>query len=87
MEKYEPQEDHLDLSLDPVVLRGLLEAIDADCQDSNMAQNWDFHFGTSSLGNITFGFTLGRYTSKYVDITVYSDCEHTIHYLKSLANS
>ncbi len=85
--KFEPQEDHLNLGLDPVILKGLLEAIEADCKAGNMAQNWDFHPDTSSAGNMTIGFTSDRYITEYVDITVFSDCQNTIDYLTSLAIS
>ena len=84
MEKYEPEEDHLDLGLDPAILKGLLEAIKKDCEEGNMAQNWEFHNGGESVGNLTFSFAVDRYIAEYTDITVYADCKNTVNFLKSL---
>lgn len=85
--KYEPQEGWMNLGVDPVILRGLLEAVEKDCRSGSMAQNWDYHYGANSVGNITIGFTVDRYITEYVEITVYSDSRNTVDYLKSLIKS
>ena len=65
-------------------LLGLLEAMERDCQAGTMAQPWEFHSGLESEGYITICYELDRYTSEYIDITVFADCKNTIAYLKTL---
>ena len=65
--------------------RGLMEAIYSDCQAGNMAQNWDFHYGDESVGNLNICISVNRYMTQYQDITIYGDCENTVNYLKFLA--
>jgi len=71
-------------STDKTVFKGLLSAIEADCQEGNMAQNWEFHPGQETVGGLNIFFITDRYT-EVIDITVFEDCKNTIAYLKSLA--
>ena len=65
-------------------VRGLLEAIKADCEAGNMAQQWDFHRNEESVGNLQI--VTGNYWAlPGRSITVFESCTNTIHYLKSLA--
>lgn len=66
---------------------GLLDAIYADCAAGNMAQNWEFHPDSESEAHVTVGYQYNRYSTEYMDFTVFSDCEHTLNYLKTLAKS
>lgn len=70
-------------SSDKNVFKGLLSAIEADCQEGDAAQNWEFHPGQEFVGNLTIRYITERNT-EIIDITVYSDCKNTIAYLKSL---
>ncbi len=70
-------------STDKTVFKGLLSAIEADCREGNMAQNWEFHPGQETMGGLDIRFITDRYT-EVIDLTVYSDCANTIAYLKSL---
>lgn len=63
--------------------RALIEAVYADCQAENMAQMWEFHPYGESVGNLTIAYRDG-FTVRYMDMTVYPDCENTINFLKSL---
>lgn len=69
------------------IARGLIEAIYWDCQEGNMAQNWEFHQAEESEGSLTIRYYVNRYETEYVDIRIYTCCKNTIDYLKSLANS
>ena len=64
--------------------QGLLEAIYLDCQEGNMAQNWEFHQNEESEGSIALCYEVSRYVAEYLDITVFQSCENTVNYLKSL---
>ena len=67
------------------LIRGLMEAVEADCQAGNMAQVWDFHRKETTVGCLSIGYKAdGRY--QYLDILVYESCENTINYLKSLVS-
>jgi ABC-2 type transport system permease protein len=82
--KYESNEW---VKVDPTVtnaFKSLLSAIEADCQEGTMAQNWEFHPGQESVGNLTIRYITERHT-EIIDITVFADCKNTIAYLKSLA--
>lgn len=63
--------------------RALMEAIYQDCKDGNMAQNWEFHNGDSE-GNLTICIYVDRYSTYYLDMTIYSDCENAVNFLRSL---
>ncbi len=85
--KFEPDDGWLQMPLNTQTLRGLLEAMEKDCKAGNMAQNWEYHQNENSLGSLNFSYRQGRYTVKYVDILLFTSCENTRAYLKSLANS
>lgn len=83
---FESGDDWLYTGLNTQTLQGLLKALEEDCKAGNMAQNWEYHQNEESLGNLNLSYVQGRYTVKYVDITIYSTCENTRAYLKALAN-
>ena len=56
-------------------VEGLMDAIMADCEAGHMAQNHMFHIGENSLYWINF--------SNGLEITVYSDCENTLNWLRA----
>lgn len=56
-------------------LTGLYQAILADCRDGSMAQLWTFHHYDDNLYWI--------YLEDGGEITVFSNCEHTLNWLRS----
>ena len=65
-------------------VRGLLEAIKADCEAGNMAQLWNFHRDEESVGSVQI--VTGNYRMlPGRSITVFESCTNTIAYLKQLA--
>lgn len=73
------------LTINKVMVQELLEAVQKDCEEGNMAQNWDFHGGKDSMGTINIAYFTGNYQTNYADITVYSDCVNTIVCLRKIA--
>ena len=76
-------------SVDPEELKGLLDAILADCTAGKMAQSWNFHNGMTSDYNV--GFELSEEIAKefedayrFRNLSIYSDCTNTIAYLDKL---
>ena len=76
-------------SKDETELKGLLDAILADCAAGKMTQNWMFHNSAKEQYNL--GFELsdniqseddGQY--RFRSLTIYSDCTNTIAYLDNL---
>lgn len=55
-------------------LTGLYMAILADCRNSTMSKNWTFHHSDDNLYWI--------YLENGLDITVYSNCENTLNWLR-----
>jgi len=77
-----------DPTLDADKIPGLMEAIRADCDAGNMAQDWDFH----SMESISYWVLV--YSSKYdnesnrsgfVELRIYESCTNTIAYLEKYA--
>ena len=66
------------------ILRGLLSAIKADCEEGTMGQLWELHNG-ESMGNLTIRYIGDGYRAEYVDITIYHDSKNTLTFLKALA--
>jgi len=66
------------------VVRGLLEAIKADCEAGNMAQQWDFHRDENSMGSLHI-MTTNYWALEGRSVTVFESCTNTVKYLKSLA--
>ena len=73
-------------SADPRIL-GLFEAIEKDCLEGNMAQIWEYHKGYVEVGYLSVSADDTAYTTTYRDITIFEDCEHTVAYLKTLAET
>lgn len=79
--------------LDVQIVRGLFDAIRADCQLGLMAQGWDYHPNHDNVGSVILQFYIPKANETIhnldqvigLDITVFSDCVNTISYLKSLA--
>ena len=76
-------------SKNPEELRGLLDAILADCAAGKMAQAWNFHRGEDSKYGI--GFELKNATLeesfemyRFRSLSIYSDCTNTVAYLDKL---
>lgn len=68
-------------------IRGLAEAIAADCAAGTMAQDWEFHSGVEELGSLTLCIRSQQYITEYTDIRIFADCVNTCDYLKALAAS
>ena len=66
---------------------GLIKAIIADCEESSLAQLWDYHSEGTALGAFSIEYTLPNKSTRYMNITVYSDSVHTVGYLKLLQAS
>lgn len=64
---------------DDVRIQGLLDAIEQDCLEGNMAQLWEYHKDDNPVGYLVFA------THKSADIQIYGNCLNTVAYLKSLA--
>ena len=74
--------------LDVALVRGLLEAIAADCQAQTMVQVWEYHRDQDVAGYISLRYygpdsNLSMLCS--VELTVFDDCENTVAYLQSLS--
>jgi len=76
-------------SMDPEELKGLLDAILADCAAGRMGQSWNLHNGMTSDYNV--GFELSEEIAKefedtyrFRNLSIYSDCTNTIAYLEKL---
>lgn len=65
-------------------MTGLVQAIEKDCQEGNMAQIWDYHRDSANFGSISVMYLDENRETTYMGITVYDDCTHTVAYLKSL---
>ena len=50
-----------------------------------MAQNWDYHEGYEHVGNLSLQYQESANTTRYIDITIFEDCVHTVAYLNTLA--
>lgn len=71
---------------DKEILKGLLDAIKADCEAGKMAQNWLQHKGE---GEYHLSFTLkqeddGDYWRKWCDLYITEQCTNTVAYLKTV---
>ena len=76
---------YYELGENNAVLRSLLSAIKADCEEGTMGQLWELHNG-ESVGSLTIQYIGDGYRARYVDITIYHDSKNTLTYLKALAN-
>ena len=65
------------------VVRGLLEAVKADCDAGNMAQMWDFHRDESYAGNLQI-MSNNYWILPSRSITIYESCVNTVEYLKNI---
>ncbi len=64
---------------------GLIRAMEADCLEGNMAQHWYYHPEIEQVGSISFQYYIpGTRQTRYLDVGIYSDCTHTVEYLRSL---
>ena len=67
-------------------LRGLVEAIMADCAEGNMAQNHGYHADEEQYGWMDFNLHVdddrGDYYS-YYNVMIYPCCRHTVAYLEA----
>ena len=67
-------------------VRGLIQALKADCDAGNMAQQWYFHRFEESVGTLNLEIRLqGDRRYDYKGITVFQSCHNTIEYLSELA--
>ncbi len=64
------------------VVKGLIEAMKQDCIDGKMAQNWEYHYNDETAASVIIDCIGTAYT---LDFRIYSSCENTITYLKSLS--
>jgi hypothetical protein len=66
-------------------ITGLLQALEADCMEGDMAPLWDYHKSADTFGYLVICYEEDRYTTRTREITVFSDCYNTVNYLLSLA--
>ena len=82
-----PYEDFVVVEVDDMensqVIRGLLEAIKADCEAGNMAQQWDFHRNEESYGNLQI-MSMNYWRLESRSINIYESCVNTVEYLKNI---
>lgn len=64
--------------------QAMLGAIEKDCQADTMAQQWEFHEGEESIGSITVEYAVSSYETRYVDLTVFSDCVNFRQFLDTI---
>lgn len=76
------QVNHLDPEMD-VMVRGLLEAIIADCEEGTMAQSYGYHDGEGQEGWLEFSFRYDDDTHSYCQVTVFECNRHTIAYMQA----
>ena len=65
------------------LVRGLLEAVKADCDAGNMAQQWDFHRYENSAGSLQI-MSNNYWTLPSRGITIFESCTNTVEYLKNV---
>ncbi|MBR5021978.1 MAG: hypothetical protein IKY18_02075 [Oscillospiraceae bacterium] len=70
-------------------LKGLLDAVLADCAAGKMGQAWVFHEGKASDYHISFSLDPKVYNEnvdldRHTSISVYSDCTNTIAYINEI---
>lgn len=77
-------------SADPEELKGLLDAVLADCAAGKMGQSWIYHAGASSDYSVDFGISPEFSKEgddrpyRYTHLSVYDDCTNTIAYLNKI---
>lgn len=83
---------------DRAQIQGLLEAVKADCDAGNMAQNWSFHQDEETAAWLyiydnNFADDTYTTTNEYfggihvvysLSMNIYDSCEHTLSYIESL---
>lgn len=67
------------------IAKGLLEAIAKDCEEGNIAQLWEYHDGYEHIGSISLQYEVSNYSIRYMDISIFEDCVHTIEYINALS--
>ena len=63
-------------------LRGLLEAIIADCEEGTMAQGYGYHLDEEQVGWLEFSFEYDDWNRSYFQVTVYQCNRHTAAYMQ-----
>ncbi len=63
------------------IVLGLLKAMEKDCLNGNMAQQWDFHQTDGNIGNLYIQGTSGAINR---DVSLWESCQNTYNYLKHL---
>lgn len=85
-ERYE-EEDWMIITVDDMYssaeVRGLLEAIKADCEAGNMAQQWDFRRDEEHMGTLQIN-SKNYFAYEAKGITVFEGCTNTVEYLQLL---
>lgn len=77
---------------DNATVKGLMEAIRADCLAGNMAQLWSYHKDAEIAGYVTIQYKkpaeavnkYDPYPIAYLELSIYGDCVNTVRYLESL---
>ena len=67
------------------IAKGLIEAIVKDCEEGNIAQLWEYHDGYEHIGSISLQYAETSYSTRWLDISIFEDCVHTVAYLNTLA--
>ncbi len=62
------------------VAAGLIRAMQADCENGNMAQHWQYHQNEADVGFVVLTYPSGEQRS----INIFEGCENTVRFLKSL---
>ncbi len=61
---------------------GLIEAILADCDEGNMAQDWNLHYDQKGEGYTIFSISLESKTGRYCHLEIWNDSVHTYRFLE-----
>ena len=69
-------------------VRGMVDALVADCQAGKLIQHWEYRDNTvsaASVGSVTITYEPEPGVYAYREIVIYSDCKNTVEFLKDLA--
>ncbi len=64
------------------IREGLIRAIEADCAEGNMAQNWGYHEDEENVCWLQLEFLRDGGMYEYASIEVYSSARHTVAYIE-----
>ncbi len=61
---------------------GLIDAILADCDAGNMAQDWNLHYNRNGESMLVFSISMETKANRYFHLDVWEDCTNTFRYME-----